>query len=103
MLRCVEEKHPEAEDTGELAKFFLFLVRKLIKQSSSTLGGESRVPKIRRAICMLENGPNSSMKSEELKASPIKVTTVDRIWVSQEFRREEFLCGERWRNVRHFF
>jgi len=32
------------------------------------------------------------MKSEELQPAPVKVPTVDRIWVSQEFRREELLC-----------
>jgi len=82
----------EKRKAGEFGKFLLLIGRKLINQSASALGGESWVPKECRAICMLENGPNASMKSEELQPAPVKVPTVDRIWVSQEFRREELLC-----------
>jgi hypothetical protein len=42
---------------------------------------------------MLENGPNACMKNEELKPAPVKVPAVGRIRISEELRREEFLCG----------
>jgi hypothetical protein len=87
VLRGVKEKHPKTQGTGEFGKFLLLLGRKLVNQSASTFGGESGVPKVFGAICMLESGPNASMKSEELKPAPVKVPTVGRIWISQEFRR----------------
>jgi len=42
---------------------------------------------------MLENGPNASMKNEELKPAPVKIPTVGRIGISEELWREEFFCG----------
>src|SRR5947209_10948848 len=88
----VKEKHPKTEGTGEFGKFLLLFGRKLVNQSASTLGRKSGIPKKCRAICMLESGPHSSMNSEELKPGPVKVPTIDRIRISQQFRRKEFLC-----------
>src|SRR6516162_372256 len=92
MLRGIEEKHPEAERAGEFDKFLLLLGRKLVNQGASALGRESGVAKERRAICVFENGPNAAVNIEVLDSTPIKVSTIGRVRVSQEIRREEFLC-----------
>ena len=82
MLRSVEEQHPETVRASEFGKFLLLLGWKLVNQSASTLSGEFGVPKKCRAICMLEGGPNSSMKSKKLRPRSVKVPAVGRIGVS---------------------
>jgi len=92
VLRSVVEEHPKTERAGEFGKLPLLLDRELVNQSAGALGGKSWVPKKRRAICVFEHGPNAAVNIEILKPAPVKVSTVRRIWVSQEFRREEFVC-----------
>ena len=41
-------------------------------------------PKKRRAICMLENGPDATVNVDVLKPAPIKVPTVGRIRISRK-------------------
>jgi len=93
VLRSVEEKHPKTERAGKFSKFLLLLRGKFVNQSAGALSGESGVPKKRRAICVLENGPDATVNVDVLKPTPIKVPTLGRIGIFQEFRRKEFLCG----------